>query len=1432
MIFMFRNRIISAALCLCLLLISIGAKAAGTSVDVIADYSAAGNGTTDDRAAIQAAIDAVHAAGGGTVTLTAGKTFLSGNLILRSNVELHFGDGAVLKQNPDQNAYVKPEGDTLVSYTPARGHNTISGVRWGHSFYKSYPLIYAGEGTTNVKITGAGTIEMTPEEKCADTIHLCPVGLYRVSNFTISDITIIKSSAYGMMPFTCTDGLIQNVTMKDFVSSTPDVADHLNGDGISLQNCQNIRVTGCNLSVTDDAIYIFTSYRDPRGGTWWNSNNPQPSTNIEIDHNITQTTCKGFGLILWGSSCPDQYKVEVSNVHVHDNTFSSMGIWNDDPFDDLSVPTPAKNIRFENNTIKKIQDNFYATPISDMNVYPSMTGFRNTGFEDREVYWVAVRNNDASSIGTSNYGCGQDGTYFAYLQNVHTGPAELYQGLYLEAKTIYSFSAKMMTKGNPFQMFVRNLDTQEIIASQDYSTASYSTGAWELKTLNFTVPASGNYQIGIRTKDGITYGSGDAARIDSVSMTSAPISEKSIFTTQFPDKFGNDNVYELGTRFKALVKGRITKVRLYTHAEESGIHTVRLWDFSGKKLLAGPYEWDVAAGTDGWQEFTLPTPLSIEANKDYVVAISNSSDNKYYAQGTQAENSLASSVSNGYLVGYAKGGLWFRGTGSMPYNAINNNYFRDVVFEPDEQTIFTTQTPTDFDNDTFYELGTRFQTRKDGFITRVRLYTNAEESGIHTVRLWDYSAKTLVAGPYEWDVAAGTDGWQEFSLPAPLSVEAGKDYVVAISNNAGNKLYVRGSDVGNSFTTAIRIGDLVTYSGSGLWSRTAGQMPYNKSTTNYFRDVVFVTDSINRDALRNAVNANKDKTQGNYTDATWQAFTAALSSAQAVLSDTAATQAQVNEAAAALSAAANDLAEPKVITAPTITMEPASFVYDGTTKVPTVTVKDGDDVIPESEYLVRFSTHKNAGTATVSIINKDGGNYTVSGTTTFTIHPAPLTIKADDKSVFMGESMPELTYQVTGLVSGESLTTAPTLTCAADMTAVGEFDITVAGADAGSNYTITYEKGILTVKEADKASLRELVNRYQNTPQGNYTDDSWKVLQDALTGAKAVLSNQNATAAQIKAAMEALYTAADGLTEIKLVQNPTVVLDKNSFVYDGTAKKPTVVVKDGDTVIDPSEYDVVYGNNVNAGTATVAVVDKDGGLYDVDADASFAITPAPVSILVEDKTTAVGATVPKLTYTVSGLIGSDKLIKEPSLTCTPDMTKAGKYPIAASGADFELLQSAMAKKDQLETQLEEKMEKGHVILDIEPVGARNVKNKRPDATLIFILPPSAEELERPLRELKNRCRYNRTGLLPQAEAEAVETDRKLRELEMLEEQSQKLRRRCSELEAQISQLENHPRGLPGGRHDLCHRAVFHQRTATVAVVLGNAPCWRIARLCI
>ena len=48
-------------------------------------------------------------------------------------------------------------------------------------------------------------------------------------------------------------------------------------------------------------------------------------------------------------------------------------------------------------------------------------------------------------------------------------------------------------------------------------------------------------------------------------------------------------------------------------------------------------------------------------------------------------------------------------------------------------------------------------------------------------------------------------------------------------------------------------------------------------------------------------------------------------------------------------------------------------------------------------------------------------------------------------------------------------------------------------------------------------------------------------------------------------------------------------------------------------------------------------------------------------------------------------------------------------------------------------QLEEKLSRGHVLLDIEPNGAFIVKKARPDAELIFIAPPSVEELEKRLR---------------------------------------------------------------------------------------------------
>ena len=90
-------------------------------------------------------------------------------------------------------------------------------------------------------------------------------------------------------------------------------------------------------------------------------------------------------------------------------------------------------------------------------------------------------------------------------------------------------------------------------------------------------------------------------------------------------------------------------------------------------------------------------------------------------------------------------------------------------------------------------------------------------------------------------------------------------------------------------------------------------------------------------------------------------------------------------------------------------------------------------------------------------------------------------------------------------------------------------------------------------------------------------------------------------------------------------------------------------------------------------------------------------------------------------------------------------------------------------------QREEKLARGHVILDIEPKGAAIVRKARPDATLVFIMPPSMEELERRLRgrgdtpedqikirleragwEMDQRSWYDYTVVNDQAEACAEE----------------------------------------------------------------------------
>ena len=79
------------------------------------------------------------------------------------------------------------------------------------------------------------------------------------------------------------------------------------------------------------------------------------------------------------------------------------------------------------------------------------------------------------------------------------------------------------------------------------------------------------------------------------------------------------------------------------------------------------------------------------------------------------------------------------------------------------------------------------------------------------------------------------------------------------------------------------------------------------------------------------------------------------------------------------------------------------------------------------------------------------------------------------------------------------------------------------------------------------------------------------------------------------------------------------------------------------------------------------------------------------------------------------------------------VTKEQFEEMIATGQMLEYSSHAANYYGTPRAQAEEKMQTGSVLLDIEPNGAGQVKKAAPDAVLVFIMPPSMEELERRLR---------------------------------------------------------------------------------------------------
>ncbi len=190
-----------------------------------------------------------------------------------------------------------------------------------------------------------------------------------------------------------------------------------------------------------------------------------------------------------------------------------------------------------------------------------------------------------------------------------------------------------------------------------------------------------------------------------------------------------------------------------------------------------------------------------------------------------------------------------------------------------------------------------------------------------------------------------------------------------------------------------------------------------------------------------------------------------------------------------------------------ISLSKSSYTYTGVEIKADVTVTWNKITVPGSEYTVSYSNNKNVGTATVTVKDKEGGNFTVSGSKTFTISKAPLTISANSFEIFEGDKIPEFTVKYDGFVNKETeavLTAKPVLSCNATTTSKpGDYTISVGGSKA-SNYNITHKSGKLTIiamkfvsggessKDEDDAATYQIIstgNEVGTTPTVAITDD-------------------------------------------------------------------------------------------------------------------------------------------------------------------------------------------------------------------------------------------------------------------------------------------------------------------------------------------------------
>lgn len=284
------------------------ATAGEPSADVTAaPYNAVGDGVTNDRLAIQQAIDDIGAAGGGEVVIPAGRTFLTGSVMLRSGVTLRL-DGT-LRQSQEVADYGK---------APIPGLDMPTDIPWHRAYFHNDPLV-GGVGVHDVALVGRGLLQMTVLPDHTRRIDVIPVGFFEARRFAVRGITIREARTTILTMLHSSDGTVANID----VATSRD----LGADGIVVSGSQRVKVLHNKVRTSDDGIVLETKHLDPRDvGSWWSSATSTPLHDVEIAFNDIENfgTRNAIAFLPWASTPADKRDAAISDLWIHDNRLVSL----------------------------------------------------------------------------------------------------------------------------------------------------------------------------------------------------------------------------------------------------------------------------------------------------------------------------------------------------------------------------------------------------------------------------------------------------------------------------------------------------------------------------------------------------------------------------------------------------------------------------------------------------------------------------------------------------------------------------------------------------------------------------------------------------------------------------------------------------------------------------------------------------------------------------------------------------------------------------------------------------------------------------------------------------------------------------------------------------------------------------------------------------